>query len=68
MKLQRDDVDGHKGDFRTSKLARLAQIEFVDRGRVVECVIANVFENVGCAACTSIVVEVIDASAGPYRT
>jgi len=63
-----DEVDGHKADFRTSQLARFAQVESVYRGRVVECVIANVAQREGHAACTSFVVEVAAVPPGPYRT
>jgi hypothetical protein len=63
-----DDVDGHKGDFRTSKPARLAHVESVYRGRVVECVIANVPQGEGHAACTSFIVEVAGVPPGPYRS
>jgi hypothetical protein len=62
-----DEVDGHKSDFRSSQPARLAQVESVYRGRVVECVIANVGQNEGFASCTSFVVEVAATNPGPYR-
>ena len=63
-----DEVDGHKADFRTSQLARFSQVESVYRGRVVECVIANIPQREGHAACTSFVVEVAAVPDAPYRT
>ena len=63
-----DSVDGHKDDFRTSQPSRLSRVESVYRGRVVECVIANVPQREGHAACTSFIVEVAAMPPGPYRT
>ncbi len=63
-----DAVDGHKEDFRTSQPARLAHVESVYRGRVVQCVIANVAQTEGHAACTSFIVEVTGAPSAPYRS
>jgi hypothetical protein len=62
-----DVVDGHRSDFRRGRIGELARVESVYRARVVECVIANVSQSAGFAPCTSFVVEVLDASAGPYR-
>lgn len=66
--VKEDDVDGHRADFRKSQPARLSQVESIYRGRVVECVIANVPQNEGHAACTSFIVEVAAMPSGPYRT
>jgi hypothetical protein len=64
-----EDVDGrHKSDFRTSRPSRLSRVESVYRGRVVECVIANVAQTEGHAACTSFVVEVAATPTTAYRT
>jgi hypothetical protein len=62
-----DDVDGHKSDFRTSQLARFSQVEAVYRGRVVQCVIANVPQTEGHAPCTSFIVDVAGVHPGPHR-
>jgi hypothetical protein len=62
-----DEVDGHKSDFRKSQPGRFSIVESVYRGRVVECVVANVPQREGHAACTSFVVEVAAAAPGPYR-
>lgn len=62
------ELDGHRADFRTSQLARLAVVESTYRARVVECLIANVPQQEGHAPCTSFVVEVAPPQPGPYRT
>lgn len=63
---EEDEVDGHRSDYRTSQPSRLSQVAY--RGRVVECVIANVAQNEGYAPCTSFVVEVAATPATPYRS
>ncbi|MGE0791965.1 MAG: hypothetical protein AB7S26_40195 [Sandaracinaceae bacterium] len=63
-----DEIEGHRSDFRKSQPAEQARVDVVYRGRVAECVVANVNQYEGAAACTSFVVDVPPPPAAPYRT
>jgi hypothetical protein len=60
-------IDGHRQDFRRSQPGPRVRVENTYRGRVVECVIANVAQVEGHAPCTSFVVEVPESPPEPYR-
>ncbi len=62
-----DVIDGHKSDFRRGRPRATAKLESSYRGRVVECVVANVSQHEGAAPCTSFVIDV-DEGAAPYRS
>lgn len=63
-----EPVIGWADDFRRDELASDVKVERKLHARVLQCVVANVRQSGGeRETVTSLVVEVIDPAAGPYR-